>query len=38
MMLDLGHALGGLAPGVPAWLAGTTSLGRDIKPPEERGP
>jgi MFS family permease len=27
MMLDLGHALGALAAGAPAWLAGATSLG-----------
>jgi len=27
MMLDLGHALGALAAGAPAWLASTTSLG-----------
>jgi hypothetical protein len=27
MMLDLGHALGALAAGAPAWLAGITSLG-----------
>jgi hypothetical protein len=26
MMLDLGHALGALAAGAPAWLARTTSL------------
>jgi MFS family permease len=26
MMLDLGHALGALAAGVPSWLASTTSL------------
>ncbi len=26
MMLDLGHALGALAAGAPAWLASTTSL------------
>src|SRR5215470_8038974 len=27
MMLDLGHALGALAAGAPAWLARTTALG-----------
>src|SRR5262249_58375847 len=27
MLLDLGHALGALAAGAPAWLARTTTLG-----------